>query len=193
MSEENIEKGGEEKKEEPQEEKEEINLDDNPLVKKIKERFPEDILDIYCFSGKIDELTLKAKREKIRDICRFVKEEPELDFTYLADITGVDYLDREERFDLVYHLYSVNKNQRLRLKVSVKDGEAVESVTSIWKGADWYEREAFDMLGIKFHGHPNLKRILMPDDWEGHPYRKDYPLEDQKTPKERLRPKSIGE
>jgi len=190
VNEENIEKGGEEK-EEPQEEK--INLDDNPIVKKIKERFTEDILDTYCFANRLDEITIKVKKEKIKDICRFVKEEPELDFTYLADLTGVDYPDREERFDLVYHLYSVNKNLRLRLRLSLKEGEAVESVTSIWKGADWYEREAYDMLGIKFDGHPNLKRILMPDDWEGHPYRKDYPLEDQKTPKERLKAKPVGE
>ena len=161
MSEENVEKGGE-KKEEPKEEK--INLDDNPMVKRIKERFPGDILDTYCFANRLDEVTIKVKKEKIKDVSLFVKEDPELEFTYLADITGVDYLDREERFDLVYHLYSVNKNLRLRLRLSLRDGEAVDSVTSVWKGADWYEREAYDMLGIGFNVHPNLKRILMPDD-----------------------------
>lgn len=190
MSEENVEKGGEEK-EEPKEEK--INLDDNPMVKKIKEKFPGDIFDTYCFANRLDEITIRVKKEKIKDISRFVREDPDLEFTYLADITGVDYLEREERFDLVYHLYSVNKNLRLRLRLSLKDGEAVDSVTSVWKGADWYEREAYDMLGIGFNEHPNLKRILMPDDWEGHPYRKDYPLEDRKTPKERLKAKPVEE
>ena len=192
MTEEQV-NGGEEKKEEKKEEvKEEvkINLDSNPVVKIVKGHFSEDITEAYCFQDKEDELTLKVKKEKIKEVGQFVKNHPELEFTYLCDITGVDYPDREQRFDLVYHLYSVNKNLRLRLRISFREDEAVDSVTSVWAGAEAYEREAFDMLGIKFEGHPNLKRILMPDDWEGHPYRKDYPLEDQKTPKQRLsRPK----
>jgi NADH-quinone oxidoreductase subunit C len=193
MTEEQV-NGGEEKKEEKKEEAAEekvtVNLDNNPIVKIVKGHFSEDITETYCFQDKEDELTLKVKKEKIKEVGQFVKNHPELEFTYLSDITGVDYLDREQRFDLVYHLYSVNRNLRLRLRISFREEEAVDSVTPVWKGAEAYEREAFDMLGIKFEGHPNLKRILMPGDWEGHPYRKDYPLEDQKTPKQRLsRPK----
>jgi|SaaInl7_200m_RNA_FD_contig_71_679377_length_1250_multi_3_in_0_out_0_2 NADH-quinone oxidoreductase subunit C len=187
MTEENV--NGEEKKEEKeeQEEKIEINFDDNPIVKALKSRFSDDILETYCYSDKTDELTVKVRKEKIKEICQFVKESPELEFTYLADLTGVDYPERDERFDLVYHLYAVNTNQRLRLRISFKENEAVDSVVSVWQGVNYYEREAYDMLGIKFTGHPDLKRILMPDGWEGHPYRKDYPLEDQKTPKQRLK------
>lgn len=187
MTEENV--NGEEKKEEKeeQEEKIEINFDDNPIVKALKSRFADDILETYCYSDKTDELTVKVKKEKIKEVCQFVKESPELEFTYLADLTGVDYPERDERFDLVYHLYAVNTNQRLRLRISFKENDAVDSVVPVWQGANYYEREAYDMLGIQFNGHPDLKRILMPDNWEGHPYRKDYPLEDQKTPKQRLK------
>jgi NADH-quinone oxidoreductase subunit C len=88
----------------------------------------------------------------------------------------VDYPERRPRFDVVYNLYSVSKSHRIRLKVRVDDGESVPSVTSVWSTANWHEREVFDMFGIRFDGHPDLRRILMPEDWEGHPLRKDFPL-----------------
>ena len=124
------------------------------------------------------QLALRVPREGLVRICRGLKHDPETRFDYLADLCGVDYLGRRAvRFQVVYNLYSIPKNHRLRLKVDV-DGEDpwVESVTGVWKAANWHERELYDMFGIEVRGHPDLRRILMPDDWEGHPLRKDYPL-----------------
>lgn len=142
-------------------------------VKKLKERFPDSVLGSYSFR---DENTVIVKKDDIAEICRFLKSDPELSFDFLSDLCGVDYLGREPRFEVVYHLFSINRHHRIRLKAMVGDGERIPSVVGVWKTADWHEREAYDMLGIVFDGHPNLTRILMPDDWEGHPLRKDYPL-----------------
>lgn len=142
-------------------------------VKKLKEVFPNSILGSYSFR---DENTVIVKKEDIVDVCRFLKTSPELSFDFLSDLCGVDYMGREPRFDVVYHLFSINKRHRIRLKAMVGEGEKIPSVVGVWKTADWHEREAYDLLGIIFDGHPNLTRILMSDDWDGHPLRKDYPL-----------------
>ena len=97
-------------------------------------------------------------------------------FDYLVDITAVHYPKREQQFDMVYVLYSFPRNERIRVKARIKDGEHVQSVVAIWPTADWLEREVFDMFGIVFDGHPGLKRILLPEDWKGHPLRKDYDI-----------------
>jgi len=95
----------------------------------------------------------------------------------LCDLTAADWPKREKRFDVVYHLYSIPRNHRLRLKVRVGEGEPVPSATTVHHSAEWHEREVFDLFGVAFEGHPDLRRILLPDEWKGHPLRKEYPLE----------------
>ena len=116
-------------------------------------------------------------------MARYLHDDPDLYFDYLVDVCGVDYLGKKEkRFEVVYHLYSVKHRHAIRLKAEVGEEEPViDSVTSVWVGAGWHEREAFDLYGIRFNGHPDLRRILMPEDWEGHPLRKDYPLKGPAT------------
>ncbi len=127
--------------------------------------------------GKYDrgELTLWIQPQKIVAVCEFLKIARQ--YRYLSDITAVDWYPAEPRFEVVYHLYSHEHKQRLRLKAKIGgDNPEIASVTSVWRAANWYERETFDLFGIQFHGHPDLRRILMPDDWQGHPLRKDYPV-----------------
>lgn len=143
------------------------------VVQKLKEKFPNSVLDSYSFR---DENTVIIKKEDIAEVCRFLKSDPDLSFDFLSDLCGVDYMGREPRFEVVYHLFSIDRHHRIRLKAMVGEGEKISSVVGIWGTADWHEREAFDMYGIIFEGHPNLTRILMPEDWDGHPLRKDYPL-----------------
>jgi NADH-quinone oxidoreductase subunit C len=146
---------------------------DNLIPNKIKEKFADSILEIGEFRS---QLTCVVKREELPVICRFLRDDPELSFNFLSFIGGVDFPERNPRFDVVYELYSISNNHRLRLKVKVNQEESVPSVTSIWRTANWQEREVFDLFGINFEGHPDLRRILMPDDYEGHPLRKDFPL-----------------
>lgn len=110
------------------------------------------------------------------EVCRFLRDDPEIAYTYPADVTAADYPNRDKRFEVVYHIYSFVRNHRLRIKVLAADGESVPSLTGIWAGANWMEREVFDMFGIVFDNHPGLKRILLPEDWVGHPLRKDYDI-----------------
>jgi NADH-quinone oxidoreductase subunit C len=114
----------------------------------------------------------------MQEIFRWLREDPQLDFNFLADLTAVDYLDkRTPRFEVVYHLYSLSKNHRLRVKIPVAgEDPVVDSLTPLWKGADWLEREVWDMFGIRFRGHPDLRRILLYEQFEGYPLRKDYPV-----------------
>jgi NADH-quinone oxidoreductase subunit C len=112
------------------------------------------------------------------ELCRFLYESEESLFDMCTDLTAIHWPERAgQEFDVVVLLYSVPKNRRLRVKVALADGEDCPSVTSIWAGADWMEREVYDMFGIKFGGHPDLRRILLPPDWPGHPLRKEYPIE----------------
>ena len=127
--------------------------------------------------GKYDrnELTLEVATGKIASVCGFLKFDQ--GFVRLSSVTAVDRYPAEPRFEVVYHLHSVARNERVRLKCRVRGEDPVmESVTGVWRGAGWYEREVFDLFGIRFLNHPDLRRILMPDDWEGHPLRKDYPV-----------------
>ena len=145
----------------------------NLSLTRLKEKYPDSVLESAEFRG---ELTLVVKKEDIVSVCRFLRDDPELSFNFLSDLTAVDRSGRELRFDVIYNLYSIDKNHRLRLKVKAGENELVPSVTSVWNNANWFEREVFDLFGIKFDGHPDLRRILMPDDWVGHPLRKDFPL-----------------
>jgi NADH-quinone oxidoreductase subunit C len=146
---------------------------ENPILTKLKEKFPESILEVAEFRG---EWTIVVKREDIVSLCTFLRDDSELFFNFLSDLTAVDYLGRKPRFDVVYHLYSIDKNHRLGLKVKVEEDESIPSITSVWSTANWLEREVFDLFGIRFDGHPDLRRIVLPEDWEGHPLRKDFPL-----------------
>ena len=123
------------------------------------------------------ELTLGIERALLRESCSLLKSD--LTFNFLADVTCVDWHPTEPRFQVVYHLLSIPRRERLRLKVRLAGGgdASLESVTSVWPAADFFEREVFDLFGVRFQGHPNLRRLLMPEDWEGHPLRKDYPVE----------------
>ncbi len=143
-------------------------------VEKVRERFGESLKEVVYFRG---EDTLVVAPEKILEICRFLKEDPEMGFDLLADVTGIHYLEREYSYEVVYHLLSLARRRRLRLRVQLGESGEIDSVTSVWRGADWHEREAFDLVGIRFKGHPDLRRILMPEDFEGHPLRKDFALE----------------
>jgi NADH-quinone oxidoreductase subunit C len=145
------------------------------IADKIADQFPDDFLDIITFG---DQVSVIVKKDKIVDICRYLHDDPDLRFDHLKDLCGVDYLGKgEHRFVVVYHLYSVEYRHMIRLKALVpEDDPSIKTVTSIWAGANWHERECFDMFGIVFKGHPDLRRILLPEDWEGHPLRKDYPL-----------------
>jgi NADH-quinone oxidoreductase subunit C len=125
------------------------------------------------------ELTLIADPERIVDLCAYLKSEQQ--FVRLSAVTAVDWYPAEPRFEVVYQLHSIERNRRVRVKCRLGTNATganpeIESVTSVWRGANWYEREVFDMFGIRFRNHPDLQRILMPVDWEGHPLRKDYPI-----------------
>jgi NADH-quinone oxidoreductase subunit C len=125
-----------------------------------------------------DELTLWIDRGSIREACAILRDEAQCPFNYLSDLTCVDWYPSEPRFEVVYHLLSIPRKERVRLKVKLDGSSPVlESVTSVWPSANAYEREVFDLFGVRFSGHPRLERIMMPDNWEGHPLRKDYPVE----------------
>jgi NADH-quinone oxidoreductase subunit C len=146
---------------------------DSLILTKLNQKFPQSVLESSQFRG---DLTIVVKKEDIVSICNYLKDDLELSFNYLSDLTAVDRMGRKPRFDIVYHLYSINRNHRVRLKVGVDEGQSISSVTSVWSGANWFEREVFDLFGVSFSNHPDLRRILLPDDWEGHPLRKDFPL-----------------
>ncbi|MBI5026865.1 MAG: NADH-quinone oxidoreductase subunit C [Nitrospirae bacterium] len=147
------------------------------IAEKIKEKFQEDVLDIVQF---LDQVSVIVRKDRIVGICRFLHDDPDLYFDYLADICGVDYPDREMRFEVVYNLYSIKHRHRILLKALVKETDpSIDSAMPVWIGANWHEREVYDMYGITFNGHPDLRRILLPEDWTGYPLRKDYPLKGQ--------------
>jgi NADH-quinone oxidoreductase subunit C len=139
----------------------------------LARKFAADIASTHSDFG--DDTAL-VRRERIVEILTFLRDDPELLFDFAMDLTGVDYLGEEPRFEVVYHLYSLAKNHRVRVKVRLhEDDPVIDSAVSVWPGINWYEREAYDMYGIVFRGHPNLKRILMYEEFVGHPLRKDYP------------------
>ena len=140
----------------------------------LKERFPDDVLEVTCYA---DQVTVLVPRERVVELLRFLHDDDRTAFDLLADQTAADWPDRPKRFDVVYHLYSIPTNQRLRLKTHVGEGESVASATAVYNSANWHEREIFDLFGVVFDGHPDLRRILLPDEWKGHPLRKEYPLE----------------
>jgi NADH-quinone oxidoreductase subunit C len=149
---------------------------DNELVQRARARFPDGILEAWVDRK---QNILVVDREQLARIARYFRDEEQ--FNMLTDLTAVDFPNREKRFEVVLNLYSFPKNERLRLKVHAAEGELVPSVTAVWPTANWLEREVFDMFGIRFDGHPKLTRILLPDEWQGHPLRKDYDILKQDT------------
>ena len=146
---------------------------EHPLVKHLKAKFGDGIGEASEFIG---QLSVRVQRERIVEICDFLKRDEKTPFEYLSDLTCVHYPDRiAEPFEVVYNLFSISTNERVRLKVNT--AEEVESVTSVWPAANWLEREVYDLFGIRFANHPDLRRLLLPPDWEGYPLRKDFPLE----------------
>jgi NADH-quinone oxidoreductase subunit C len=126
----------------------------------------------------VGDWTVIVAAERFAEVCTFLRDTPGCQFDYLSDLTAVDWPARAgKRFDLVASLYSIRLRQRVRVKARLAEGEAVSSVTGVWPAANWLEREVYDMFGVTFTGHPDLRRLLMPSDWQGHPQRKDYPLE----------------
>jgi NADH dehydrogenase I D subunit len=141
--------------------------------RKIKKQFPDAVIDTHSFRG---EETVVVKNDAILPISQFLASDSALSFDFLTDICGVDYPNREKRFEVVYHLYSMKRKTRLRLKTAVGEGESLSTVESVWKAASWFEREAYDMLGLTFEGHHDLRRLLTWEGYEGHPLRKDFPV-----------------
>jgi NADH-quinone oxidoreductase subunit C len=148
----------------------EINL----TVNKLKEKFPNSILEVTIFR---DEVTVTVAKGEIFEICKFLHSDPDLQYHLLTDLCGLDFFPETPRFGVVYLLYSIKGNQRLRVKTRVAEMESIPSVESIWKVANWYERETYDLFGITFENHPDLRRIMLWDGYEGHPLRKDFPVE----------------
>jgi len=146
----------------------------HPLVKRLKARFGEAIGGASEFIG---QLSVIVAGDQIVAICNFLKSDEKTPFDYLSDLTCVHYPDNKQTpFEVVYNLYSISENERVRLKAKTSE-EGVESVTSVWPAANWLEREVFDLFGVQFKNHPDLRRLLLPPDWEGYPLRKDFPLE----------------
>ena len=151
-----------------------MTTENNAAVQKLRKQFADDIVEVSTFRN---EITVEIRAEALIPICLFLRDDRELQFSFLMDLTSLDYPERRDRFAVIYQLYSLQHNRRLRLRVRVDgDHPSVESVISVWKGANWLEREVYDLMGVQFRGHPDLRRIVLPDDWEGHPLRKDYPL-----------------
>ena len=144
---------------------------DNELVKRYRARFGEGLREAWTDRK---QAILVVALERLLEVAEYTRDDEQFDL--LTDLTAVDWPKREKRFDLVLNLYSFPKHERLRIKVQVGDGESAPSVAGIWPTADWLEREVYDMFGIVFAGHPNLKRLLLPEEWEGFPLRKDYDI-----------------
>lgn len=155
-----------------------------PMLDSLKSEFPQNVLNVKEFRG---EATLIITKDSIMQIFAFLKDR--FDFAYLADLTAVDYLEvKSPRYEVVYHLHrfgpGYEENVRIRIKTDVSDDDLrVDSLTALWTGADWLEREVYDMFGIEFTGHPDLRRILMPEDYDPHPLRKDFDIRDREASK----------
>jgi NADH-quinone oxidoreductase subunit C len=149
-------------------------MDNATVLERLRSTLPNAISGSSEFRG---DLSIVVTREAIVDVARFLRDDPELRYNFLENLCGVDYLGRDPRFEVVYHLLSHANRHRVCLKVGVPEQDpSLPSLTPLWSTANWQERETYDMFGLVFTGHPSLTRILMPDDWEGFPLRKDVPL-----------------
>jgi len=144
------------------------------IPQKLKEKFQSVDFEVSDYR---DELTIKFDKKFIVEICSFLKSDSELEFNFCSDITAIDWATRKNRFTVVYNIFSMKHNFRLRLKADVDESDcSIDSISSVWKAANWQERETYDMYGIKFNNHPDLRRMYMPEEFEYYPLRKDFPL-----------------
>ena len=147
----------------------------NEIHERIKDRFPDGVVEFK--SDAVVDPFIVVRPELVRDIAEFLSSDPEMKFDYLMSLSGMDYNDGN--LGVVYHLFSMDRRHRIVIKTKLLKNDArIRSVESVWKSANWHEREAFDLFGIVFRDHPDLRRILLPDDWEGHPLRKDYKVQE---------------
>ena len=148
----------------------------HPLAERVQQDYPNGFVNAVEWRG---DVAVTVKREYLREIALFLRNDPEMDFRYIVHVSSVDWPDDEERFEVVYELYSIRKRHRIRLKTRVPESDCiVDSLSDLWQGANFMEREVYDMMGIRFRNHPDLRRILMPDEYtEGYPLRKDFPLQ----------------
>ncbi|MFI5396708.1 MAG: NADH-quinone oxidoreductase subunit D [Candidatus Binatia bacterium] len=150
----------------------------HPILDRLQAQFPHDVTGVDLYRG---DVSASIAPERILDVARFIRDDPALRFDMPLDVTAVDYLGQQPRFEVVYHLYSTTHHHRLRLKARVPEDRPIASVTPVWVGANWLERETYDMYGIRFAGHPDLRRIYLYEEFQGHPLRKDYP-KDRRQP-----------
>ena len=148
-------------------------LDNATVEAQVRNRFGTAVLEADVYRT---DLAIRIPPQALIDVVTFLRDDPQLQYIFLESVSGVDYLDRDPRFEVVYHMVSLANRHRLALKVGVNEDEPVPTVADMWPTATFQEREIFDMFGVPFAGHPSLQRILMPDDWDGHPQRKDHPL-----------------
>ncbi|HAR46014.1 MAG: hypothetical protein A2X56_00900 [Nitrospirae bacterium GWC2_57_13] len=153
-------------------------MDPVQIAKMIEEKFSDQVLGTVSHAGQVGVM---LRKDKIRDICLYLRDEPLLRMDLLVDLTAVDFSaypdDKGPRFEVVYNFISTTYRHRIRLKVRLdSEDPRINSVASVWNTANWHERETWDLMGIRFDGHPDLRRILLPEDWEGHPLRKEYPV-----------------
>ncbi len=152
-----------------------VDASEHQLVRKLRARFDGGVGEAMEFVGQV---SIRIEPDRIVEVCNFLRDDPETHFNYLSDLTCVHYPMRlEAPLEIVYNLYSIRRNERVRLKVSITESSGVDTVTGVWPTANWMEREVYDLFGVNFKNHPDLRRILLPPDWEGHPLRKDYALE----------------
>ena len=145
-----------------------------PFISAVQHAVPGAIDQISYWVG---DWTIIVQAQRLLDVARFLKESPDAAFDFCSDVTASDWPTRPQRFDVIYCLYSIRHRHRVRIKVRAGEDDPVPSVTGLWPAANWLEREVYDLFGVNFTGHPDRRRILMPDDWQGFPQRKDYPLE----------------
>ncbi len=143
-------------------------------VDRLRERFADDVVEVSYYAG---EAIVRIGKERFQELARFLRDDPGLRFDFLSNLSAAHWPQRPKQFEVVYHLYSIPLRHRVTLKLDVAEAEEAPTACGVWATANWHEREAFDLFGIRFTGHPDLTRILMTDEWKGHPLRKDYPLE----------------
>ena len=157
--------------------------DQKAVVERFRAKFGDAVLDSQSFRK---ELSIWVRKDVLLDLLKYAKDDPELRCDMLTDLTSVDYLEKrgpdEARYEVIHNLYSLRFKRRILLKTPVGENETLPSAVSIWKSADYMEREVYDLMGIVFDGHPNLVRILTPDGWLGHPLRKDHPTRTDQFP-----------
>jgi NADH-quinone oxidoreductase subunit C len=151
----------------------EVATSDSPTLARLREAHSDALVETHARLG---DDTAHVDADQVLDVLRFLRDAPGLEFDMLCDLTAVDYADRDPRFEVVYHLYSVARNQRVRVKASVSESHCeIASAVGLWPAANWLEREVWDLYGVRFPGHPDLRRLLLYEEFSGHPLRKDYP------------------